>query len=465
LNKIFVDGKVKDPLRLQEGEYIAEAIRWSKTQFIDEYGEDKANAIEYGYFTIEDTTIFKEDNTLDDLTGATFLQIWSRHKGKLRLREITACGVLLFDSHKGDDRKENQKNNEYNHNSYYQYVNNKYPYFFTTLYPVEGSMWGFGDGKLLEPLNQMLNDFYDKIRIAARPNLILFDPDSEVELESFDDDSFRPIPADLKHGETVKSIPWGTINESWWRMINQIHSEAQRVTRFSDLMIGQSASSQTATEATIQQQQGNNATDQKKQILQVTLQEMCEYILGIMMSNYTEAKAFRLSEDKDEYAWIDFRDFTKVPAMKPATNDYITKFRKGLEENGKIEEQPKWEILTNDETGEPITKSVDLDIEINVGAGLPKNKAFLWDMTQKLSQMTSIDEGGLNRSVVSYEELREFIKKFIGLPLEDKEVDNILRNPAPNMQNNQEANLSADGNLSASGNPLMSNLQIPKTMI
>jgi hypothetical protein len=461
LNKIFVDKKVKDPLKLQDGEYIAEPIRYSKTQVIDIYGGEKSSALDYGLFSIEDTTVFEEEDTEDDLEGTTIVQWWERKKGKLRLVEFSACGVLMHDSHKGDDRKENQKDSDYSHKSYYEYVNDYYPYFFTVLYPIEGKMLGFGDGILLEPLNDMLNDFYDKIRIAARPHLILFDPDSEVELEDFDENSFEPKPAMLSTcPNAVQSVPWGTVNDSWWRLITQIHSECQRVTRFSDLMTGQGSAAQTATEATIQQQQGNNATDQKKQILQITLQEMCEYILGIMMSNYTEAKAFRLSEDKDDYVWIDFRDMTKVPVMKPATIDFSNKYRKGLEENNKEGKAPKWEILVNEKTKEPITKNVDLDIEINVGAGLPKNKAFLWQMIEKLSSMLSIDEKGMQHSVVSYEELREFIKKFVGLPLEDNQIDKMLAAPMPgvNPQGATSPMQNPNAPLSAGGNPLQGNL-------
>lgn len=464
LNKVFIDGKIKDPLTVQDAEYIAEAIRMSKSQGEQIYGKEKMSIVELGTYTIEDTTIFADEETMDDEDGFTLVQLWCKHEGTLRLIEFSGCGSLLYDSHKTGDRKTNQKKSKYDHSSYYQFVNDKYPYFFTCLYPIEGQLWGFGDGKLLQPLNDMLNDLYDKIRIAARPSLILFDPSSEVDLENFDEDSFNPKPANLASGQVVQTVQWGTVNESWWRLLASVHQEAQRVTRFSDLMMGQSSSAGTATEATIQQQQGNSSTDQKKQILEVTLQEMCEYILGIMMDSYTEAKAYRLTEEKDEFVWIDFRDLKNVPIMKPATLDYIKKYRQGLRDNGKDDSEiPEWEILTNEKTGEPYTKNVDLDIEISIGAGLPKNKAFLWQMIEKLSQMMSVDASGMQKPIVSYEELREFIKKFVGLPLEDAEVDEMLQQPIPGMPPQQgqpqgEAGMSADGNLSANGNPLMSNL-------
>ena len=54
------------------------------------------------------------------------------------------------------------------------------------MYSREGNLWGYGDGKLLLPLQKLINELYDKIRIASRPNLLLFDINSELSLDDFD---------------------------------------------------------------------------------------------------------------------------------------------------------------------------------------------------------------------------------------------------------------------------------------
>jgi hypothetical protein len=74
--------------------------------------------------------------------------------------------------------------------------------------------------------------------------------------------------------------------------------------------------------------------------------------------------------------------------------------------------------------------------------------------------MQVMSEMGQPRSVVSYEELREFIKKFVGLPLEDKEIDRMLQQPVPNTPQGtpQQPMQSADAPLSAGGSPMQSNL-------
>ena len=70
----------------------------------------------------------------------------------------------------------------------------------------------------------MINNLYDMIRIAARPDLILFDPKAEVDLEDFDENSFQPRPCNTPR-ETVYTVSLGKVNENWWRLLGSIHQE------------------------------------------------------------------------------------------------------------------------------------------------------------------------------------------------------------------------------------------------
>lgn len=415
LGKIFIDGKIKDPMQYQEAEYIAELIPYSKSQIEERYGEEKAMAIEYGLLPTFENLVFQERDAEDDDTRCHVVQWWCKYKGVLRLIEFSADGILLYDSHKKGTRFDNQIDADYMRKPYYKFVDNKYPLFYTGLYPEEGQFYGFGDGKLLRPLQDMINDLYDKIRIAARPHLILFDPESEVDLDEVDDNSFDPIPA-VNPTRAVHTVAWGVVNESWWRLLSAIHTEAQRVSRFSDLMIGQAGAAATATEASIQQQQGNASTNQKKLQLEQTLIDVSNYCLGMAMELYPEEKAFRISSKKDKYEWIDFRKMAEVPMVKPASTEYVKQYRQQQQKAGvKRPKRPQWEILTNDD-GSMITKNVDLDIEISIGAGLPKNKAFLWQMITQLAPIV-VEE----KPLMSWQELRNFVVDFLGIPLTSEE--------------------------------------------
>jgi hypothetical protein len=479
LTKFYLDGKIKDPLRYQEAEWMAEIVRVGKCYIQEMYGEEKASAVDYGNIIIEDLSVFEEDTTQDDLESAVIIKWWERHKGKLRLIEFSGCGLLLYDSHKKGYRDENQKNAAYDHKPYYKHTCNKYPYFITPLYPDESRFWGFGDGHLILPLQKMINELYDKIRICARPNIMLYDINSDIDLEDYADNSLEPRPYDSQggKGQPVFTAQWGQINSAWWQLLASIHSEVQRVTRFSGLMMGQDTAAQSATEAAIQQQQGNTSTNHKKNILQETLSEMFEYVLGIMIEAYTEGKTMRVSDEKDEYEYVDFRSMANVPVKIPATRSYIKDYKKKNPDADP--EDYKWELLTDG--GKPMTKNIDLDIDVSLGAGMPRNPSFLYQMAEKLSQMQIVDASGQPKPVVSWEEMREILNKYISLPLKDNdeaeesiqqqtmESQQVLANNTlamgnmPQNQRGQEPMQNPDASgLSPRGRPMMTPLNQAK---
>jgi hypothetical protein len=105
----------------------------------------------------------------------------------------------------------------------------------------------------------------------------------------------------------------------------------------------------------------------------------------------------------------------EVPVMVPTTADFERRWR----EKRPGEPPPPYAQLEDE--GKPVTKSVDLDIEVTIGAGLPKNKAFLYQMLERLAPLSSVDEQGVQRPLLSWEELRKFFEDFLGLPLEKEE--------------------------------------------
>ena len=398
LNAMFVDMKITDVMNLHEADYIAEVMPKSKT-WADSQEQYKHRAKNIYYGGTDRSTIFSKDRTMDDEDIFWLVQLWTKTDGMLRKIEFSEDGVFLYDSF--DDAKE----------PYYRY--NRYPYFLTNLYYEEGELYGFGDGKLLRPLQDMLNDLYDQIRRQARPPRIFFDPNSNVDLDGMDETD-EPIPCD-DPTRNIYVAEIGRVNPGLWQLLQNIHQEIQRVTRYSELMMGQGSSAKTATESAIQQQQGNSATDHKKLMLQDTLEDVCKYVLDLMIENYEGGKMFRIDEDKNDYEWIEFEQLDKVPQMKPGTDAYARSY---LEANPNAKpEDYKWMQV---ESGE--TKSVELDIEISIGAGLPKNKAFLYQMVEQLAPL--VIEG---KPVISWPETRKFIKDFLGMPL----GDDTLVMPAP----------------------------------
>jgi hypothetical protein len=447
LNKVYFDPLIKDHMRVEECRFIFETITMSKDSAIETFGEDKASAIEYGETNYRDNGIFLEEhaNETDDLW--VLIQRWSKHKGKLRVEEFTPTGFLLYDSHKEGDRKTNQKKKKEMHTSYHKYVHDEYPYFLTLMYPKEGELIGFGDGKLLLPIQKMVNELYDKIRICSRPNAILVDTSIDVDVDDFDENSFLPkyFDGEQANGRVpIHVIPWGQVNDAFWRLIDYIKDEAQRVVRFSDLMMGQPKSSETATEAAIQQQQGGAGIDQKKQVFAVTLEEVAKYCLGLMMEHVTAAKAIRLTEEEPhKFAWVDFRKLQEVPIVQPATGQYRRQFR---DSNPGVD-IPQY--MNIEENGKSKMKDVELDIEITVGAGLPKNKSFLWQMVQQIAQITTVDgTTGQQKPLLNYQELRKFVKEYLGIPLTDEEMNGLAQNLQVPMQPQQQPMMDMNADMS-----------------
>ncbi len=437
LEAMFVDGKVTDPFRLQEADYVAEVMERGKEWAVEEYG-DMAEAIHYGGG--DEATIFTKEYATDDKDIFWLAQVWSMSphpktkKRILRMQEMSDDGVLLFDSFKEFDGK--KFHDKKNPKPFYRY--NKYPFWLTILYYEEGKLYGFGDGKLLRPLQDMLNDLYDQARRAARPPRVLFDPASEVELEDLTDGSDTPV-ACVRPNENTKQLTQ-TVNDAVWRLIENTHVEVQRVIRFSELMLSMSGGDQTATESAIQQQQGATGIDHKKVILEETLTEVCDYILDMMMEHYTEGRAFRISEEEDKYQWIDFRQMDAVPVMVPAT----AKFRQDWTANFPDQPAPEFEPL-KDDGGKEATKSVDLDIEVTIGAGLPKNKAFLYQLLEKIAGMQGVSKTGMPQPLVTIEKLRSLFEDFLGLSLTDED------NAVPAMPQQPPAPAGAVPNATAQG--------------
>ena len=442
---MYVDGKVSDPFDLQSADYIAEVMESSKAAAIEEYGE-RAEAIHFG--GTDPRMVFSKPHSADDDDIFWLVQCWAMcapakgEKRILRLLKFSDDGVLLYDSF----RKWNGKRYEELESPKPFYRYNKYPYWLTNLYYEEGKLFGFGDGKLLRPLQDMINDLYDQARRAARPNRVFFDERSEVDLSALDEDD-GPVPCNDPNA-TIRVVEMGRVNDAIWRLVDMIHGEVQRVIRFSDLMLSMSSSGgQTATESSIQQQQGALGIDHKKLMLQETLVDLCEYALDLMIEHYDAGKAFRIDEDKDDYTWIDFRQMDKVPVQVPAT----ASFRKQWKRRNPDKPVPAFEVL-KDENGKEMTKSVDLDIEVTIGAGLPKNKAFLYQMLERLAPLVAVNKAGLQQPVLTWEELRSFIEDFLGLPLEQPEeatmAPPVPQQPAPGqpaMANPTAAGMTANG--------------------
>ena len=246
IQSVLVDGRIKDYKDLQNAEYIIheigyQSIGWARK----EYDDDMAEALAAGY-NREDGE--EPMQSYDDRNSFQLLHVWTRanEKGNLQLIEMDVNGLILRES---DPSK-----------PYYEKVDNEYPFYFARMMPKQGNFYGYGDGKILKPMQYTVNRLTDELELAARfsaQSKVAIDPKGECDVEQFNSDPSKPIMI-TNPNQNIRELQAGGINPVVVNMIEFTLREAQRATRFADIMTGQSiAASSTATSVNAQIQQGS----------------------------------------------------------------------------------------------------------------------------------------------------------------------------------------------------------------
>jgi hypothetical protein len=399
--KVFVDGKIKNLLDSEKAEYIIEEIgSFSILSARREYGDDIANAVALG----NTQTDFNGTETHDDKDGFTKLHVWTRNNDEENLQrlEISLCGIML-------DESEPDK-------PFYEFVENQYPYKFFGLYPIEGKFNRFGDGKLLERLQILLNNLWDECVIAVKYSAQAeryVDPNAGLDPDQIDGDPSHPIYV-LDPSKNIKTSIGQGVNQIVFQLVNLILTEIQRITRFSTLMMGSAPSREiTATQSGIMVQQGNAGIDDKRGDISEAIAEATMYMLGLMMEFWPAAKAIRIAEESEETEWVDARQLRNIPAMIPSDSAYEKKWKA----RNKDLPTPQYMQLISDD-GTPQTKRAMFDIQVSIGEGIPSNRLAMFSLVLSMSKMVLPDEEtGQPRSLLSYQQVQKMIEDLLGMPI------------------------------------------------
>lgn len=421
---LLIDGRVKNFLELQEAEYMIEIIgykslSWVKREY--EKGEDLAIAITSG----NNIPTLKGRETTDDDDSFTLLHIWTKDNehGNIQRIEMSLCGIILSESESSEP--------------FYKHVFNKYPYSIATMYAIEGELHGFGDGKLLSPIQKLINNLYDQIVIACKFSALprtFVDPSAEVDQDDFDKDPSHPIFA-KNPKQFIHEQPSSGINPVVFNLLQDLFKKIQEMTRFSALMTGNNPErGMTATQAGIQMQQGVSGVDDKKTELSQAIGEIVIYGLGLCIEFWPSAKAFRISEESDDFEWVDMRPLANIPVMIPTDQDYEDNFRK----TNPHDDLPKFMQLTveeeeipEEEPEEPFdrkpkmmkkgaTKQIEFDVDVSIGEGMPTSKIALYNIILSLAQLQLIDERtGTPRPLLGFKQVKDLVEDTVGIKIED----------------------------------------------
>ena len=446
LSRVYIDGKIKNLADFQKAEWVIEEVGFKSIYWIRrEFGDDVADTV----LRVNHVYPFEGEVSYDDINATSILYVWTRNNkaGNLQRIVMDKRGFILDES----DPK----------TPYYEFVNNQYPYSFFGLYKKAEKFHRFGDGLLLKPIQVTINNLFDELvqacKFAAQPRTFI-DPQGQVDPDEFDSDPSHPI-ACRNPRENVYNMPAATINPVVERLIALLFDQAQKATRFSSLMAGNSPQeTMTATQAGIQVQQGNNTINDKKMDIAKAGEFVAKYAIGLIMEFWTAAQALRVTEDEERFEWVDTRHMTSIPVMVPADSKFIDMWKEA-HPYSEISEAPTWMQLTVD--GEPATKSIELDLKMTMGEGLPTNKVALYNLLLSLAQITLLDETtGQPKPLIGYQQFKNMAEDLLGLQLDD---ESLQAQAMPMMQNQNGGVQPMNGSQAMNGKPqpLSMNGQVP----
>ncbi len=424
---IYPDPVVSDIYKIQQGRFFIEALNSSIESAEEDYGEELACAIQPGFLPFEYTDMYGEfeDGMQSDVGRDHFIKllVWTHawvdedfgveqqpvvmndddvemtgeepsatesteNKGQkkiLRLIEMSACGVILRDTlEEGIMICEDD---------------NRFPYFLTPDMFREGTVWAKSTAELLIPQQDIIDDFDDQIRYNAR---LTGNPQREVNINTgVDPDKMTNeggliYPVNENNG--IKFLQPPEMPQYIINRRNSAFTERNIISRWSDQMNGiKQEGVDTATESLGLQQGGTQAIGHDKKLLAETLAEVFEYCLILMMENYTETEIFNITEQgQDSFMSLNPSELKSIPQLIPATESYKTDLATRFPGAANV---PEWMPHP-----EGLTEKIALNIAVTVGAGLPSNKAFIYQMMKDDPDITPLER-------------RKFKREYLGLPI------------------------------------------------
>ena len=400
----FPDPKIKDYLKMQDADFIIHAMPKSIKYLRQRYGEVakmvEANA-QYQYSPLIYEGSAADTSGESGKSQALLIEQWSKELDEndewiLRVVHM-ANGIILRDSFEDLQEEETGKISSY-------YENGKYPFVYIPCYSREGVLWGMGDVGLLKPIQDMINDLDDQIRMNARlmGNIqIVVGIATGINLKKWTNKPGLKIPA--RDPNSWKMVQPPTIPNHIPGRRQEGFKEAEIISGRSDIVEGRSGGSLRAASAVISMQEaGLRRVNHKRLLAQAGYKMVVELLLDYVKEFYTEEVAFRITGVEptgtdNDFMWFKGSQLNNIPKLVP---DYGAP----LDDNQML---PLTEL--KDEEGNIMDKEAEFDIEVIVGTGLPNNKAFVYQATIELHR-----EG-----VITNEEARMCLKELINWPIID----------------------------------------------
>lgn len=421
---VYFDPTITDPQDFQYSRYVILATRKSLQYAIDAFGEDKAKAITPGYHCVEGQWDLGITDDWDDYEreNNAYIHLYvltKRNSKKVRLVQMSGDGVILKEDKLIDDT---------------------YPVFFKAQMQCENHLYGRSTTYDLLPLQDDLNTLGDSIMrnaiLMGNPQKLI-SSNAGIDMESWTNEGGLIISTTAENVDTAcKVISGEPVSSDIFQRRNEIlYQERPLVGRWNDNMIGTAQKGvDTATEAAALQSTGSAILDADKRKMQDKYADMLVYSLKLAENYWDTEMAFRIT-GKEDFIHIRPTKLKNIPLVAPASKEFVNKAIKQAQEDYKAKmaafgqivpdgtlppdfQPPKYQIYKVD--GKEVTREATYDINVDFGADMPTNKAFLLNAAKEAYLAKAIDFKEYRQLLHDYH-----IIPYLGLEDEQEIVANI----------------------------------------
>lgn len=449
----FPDPKWSASYLLQDCEFIIHAVpkplSWIRRNFKD--GMHVKRSVTWIYDPTLDIDTTKTDEvTVQTSQKALLIECYMKDENGDIFCVHVANDIILEDSRENDiiGTKLQRRN--------------LFPFEVIICYPLRGTGWGMGDVEYLMPTQDLINDLDDQIIMASR---LMGNPQMAVILsragKGFDMRKWTNAPGlrvPFRETGAFEPIPGIPVSRDVVERREKAFQEADIVSGRSDVNRGETPGSVTAASAIrALQEAGQKTVVHKAEMMKQGWSNVLHLLYDEMITHWDEGMWIRINGDKPDFTFFDPSQLKQAPIMVPNISagdgeDSLKQLMGDPQPIMDADNQPMMHpqipmtdgqgMQMTDETGpmfhpqqpmmappQPMTREAEFDLKLNLGNGLPTDKAFIY---QSIVELAALNIGG--QPVISWQEIRSYLRTEVGLPLEPDDAvlqQSMLQNAPP----------------------------------
>jgi hypothetical protein len=409
---VFPDPKVKAPHLIDDAEFvileIVKPLPWFKRNF-----PERGQFVRQDFTNGEGSVIFDgEDQTQSFDVGGNQARLLIRYsmddKGYMRCVKLGGedSRVVLYDSNTDEKLEEKDANGKVVGRKPWLKLR-RYPCRPIPCYPKEGQVWAMGDIELVKPVQDLINELDDQIRMNAKQMawLIWFINASAgvkvSQLNTREPGVVIPVrgnPSQQVFAQQPREMPaYVTARRETAK------SEAERVVSRPEVNQGfRPEGVNTFGGLALLQQQGAKKSDHKRKMLLEYLSEALEIVLSMAMQLFTEQQTATVEGKDGEQEFIPFKgsDLGAIPRF----------FHDG----------ESWKQMMDEDGNTPMTQEGRWRIQVGIGQGMPKDSTFRYQALLALMQSPSSQMLFAGLAPEDIHRIRKSIFSMIGVELSDE---------------------------------------------